>query len=88
MPETLLQIGIKIGGGPTTGIEPPHSEPIIETSPKPRLLEIADLYVYATAKAHTGKGGWKDRWFGELYSIINPERFTFGANPDSKWEDA
>ena len=33
-------------------IEPPKFEPIIETGPKPRLLEIADLYAYITAQAH------------------------------------
>jgi len=65
-------------------IEPPESEPIIATGTKPLLLEIADLYAYVTARAHTGKGGWKDRWFQELYSIINPERFLFGAHPDPK----
>jgi hypothetical protein len=67
------------------GVEPPKYEPIIETVSKPPLLEIADLYSYVTAQAHTAKGGWKDRWFQELYAIINPERFIFGANPDPKW---
>jgi hypothetical protein len=67
--------------------EPPQSEPIIETVSKPPLLEVADLYAYVTAKAHTGKGGWKDRWFQDLYTIINPERFTFEANPNPKWND-
>jgi hypothetical protein len=75
-----------MGLGPN--FEPPRSEPIIETVSKPPLLEIADLYSYVTAKAHTGKGGWKDLWFQELYSIINPDRFTFEANPDPKWDDA
>ncbi|HSL03665.1 MAG TPA: hypothetical protein VK901_09020 [Nitrospiraceae bacterium] len=46
-------------------IEPPKFEPIIETGPKPRLLEIADLYAYITAQAHMGGvvgsiGGFKN----------------------------
>lgn len=71
------------------GIEPPESEPIIETVSKPPLLEIADLYSYVTAKAHTTSGGWKNRWFQELYSIINIDRLVWGgSNPNPKWEDA
>lgn len=68
-------------------IEPPKSEPIIETVSNPPLLEIADLYSYITCKMHTASGGWKNRWFQDLYSIVNPERFVFNANPNPKWED-
>lgn len=71
------------------GIEPPKSEPLIEDDPKPPLLEIADLYAYVSARAHSAKGGWKDRWFQEVYSIINPERLLWGdTNQDPKWQNA
>ena len=70
-------------------IEPPQSESIIEIVSKPLLLEIADLYRYITAKVHKATGGRKDRWFQELYSIINPERLLWSeAKPDPKWEKA
>ncbi|MBX3302162.1 MAG: hypothetical protein KF693_08095 [Nitrospira sp.] len=67
--------------------EPPRSEPIIDSRSKHPLLEIADLYAYVTAKAHTAKGGWKDRWFQEVYSVLKPGRLLWQAtNPDIKWE--
>ena len=71
------------------GIEPPRSEPVIAGEPKPPLLEIADLYAYVAARAHSTEGGWKERWFQEVYSIINPEQLFRGSdNQDSKWQKA
>ena len=71
-----------------SNIEPPRSEPLIEGNPKPILLEIADLYAYVSARAHSEKGGWKNRWFQDMYSIINPEQFLWQTNPDPKWQNA
>lgn len=67
------------------GVEPPQLVPEIEDSPKPRLLEIADLYTYVTAQAFSGKGGKKIRWFQDLCRLIDPERLHFQAAPETEW---
>ena len=42
---------------------------------------------YGSARAHSAKGGWKNRWFQMVYSIINAQRLTWDqTNHDPKWE--
>src|SRR5437867_6622728 len=69
-------------------VEPPLLPPNVKSDPKPRLLEVADLYSYVAARADSEKGGWKTKWFQEAYGIICPERVEFVPNPDTKWEKA
>jgi hypothetical protein len=71
-------------------IEPPRSEPVIPAGEaKPPLLEVADLYAYVAARAHSAEGGWKDRWFQMVYSVINPEQLLWGSeNQDPKLQNA
>jgi hypothetical protein len=69
-------------------VEPPLLTPNVKSDPKPRLLEVADLYSYVASHAHSEKGGWKTKWFQEAYGIICPERIGFVPNPDTKWEKA
>jgi hypothetical protein len=41
------------------------------------------------ARAHSAEGGWKDRWFQMVYSVINPEQLLWGSeNQDPKWQNA
>jgi hypothetical protein len=69
--------------------EPPKFEPLIVGNPKPVLLEIADLYAYASSRAHSRAGGWKNRWFQKIYSIISPERLVWQfTNQEPKWESS
>ena len=70
------------------GREPPQLTPIVAEGPKPRLLELADVYAYTAVQANAGKAGWRTRWFQELYALIGPERAVFEPNPDVRWEDA
>lgn len=68
------------------GMPPTLLVPEIEATPKPRLLEIADLYAYVTRKAFSGPYGRYDRWFHALYAEINPEAHVLNSwNPDPQW---
>jgi hypothetical protein len=62
------------------GIEPPYLKSSIATDPKPRLLEIADLYAYVAKRALEPAGGWESKWFQELYRTIDPEQCEFSFN--------
>jgi hypothetical protein len=54
--------------------QPYKFEPTIEDKPKPKLLEVADLYSYITTKAQSRAGGKKIAGFQELYAFIDPAR--------------
>jgi hypothetical protein len=68
--------------------EPPRLTPIVEEDPKRRLLEVADLYAYATAQAFSQSGGQRTRRFQQLYLLIDPELLRFQWNEKPEWEDA
>ncbi len=70
------------------GVEPPQLVPQVDESPKPTLLQIADIYAYTAAQAHSQKGGQRAVRFRDLYAAIDPEKAVFEWNPDVKWEDA
>lgn len=72
----------------------PTMEPLAEPKelqselqePKPTLLEIADIYAYATARAQISRGGRQGRYFEELFTIINPELVSMERpNPNPQW---
>lgn len=67
------------------GMQPTQLVPQIEATPKPRLLEIADLYAYVTRKACSEPYGHYDRWFRKLYSEITPQEHVFDFNPNPQW---
>ncbi len=68
------------------GMLPTRLAPEIEATPKPRLLEIADLYAYVTRRACSEPYGHYDRWFRKLYLEINPEECVFtNFHPDPQW---
>lgn len=65
--------------------EPIELRPEVQ-EPKPSLLEMADIYAYVTARAHTSRGGRQGRYFEELFAVINPEVVrTAHQNPNPQW---
>lgn len=62
-------------------IEPPRVSPQIGDPKTHCLLEIAALYAYISAQSASSQGGWKSRWWLELFRVINPEIVRF--NPAS-----
>ena len=66
----------------------PEFIPEIEEAPKPRLLEVADLYAYVGAQAHSQGGGWRARWFRDLYGIIQPVVGVLEPNQNPQWVKA
>ena len=71
------------------GQEPQLFHPEIQNSPKPVLLEIADLYAYTVRHVYTLTGGRQTRRFQEFYKIIQPQEIRPGSfNPNSTWVKA
>ena len=69
------------------GVEPSRLQPSVET-PTPILMQLADIYAYTAAQAHSHGGGRKIAWFRKVYGLIAPERGVFEWNADPKWEDS
>lgn len=58
------------------GAEPYELVPDIEDSPKPILIDVADIYAYTAAHARTSSGGRKNAWFQSLYNLIEPHEIA------------
>jgi hypothetical protein len=68
------------------GQEPPFLEPAFSDGPPPQLLQLADVYAYIAVQSHGGRGGWRTRWFQELYAAIDAEVATMMPNPEpAQW---
>jgi hypothetical protein len=70
------------------GNEPSLLNPEIENSPKPKLLEVADIYAYVARRAFSKAGGWQFQWCRDLYGVIQPQECIFEFNPNSQWVKA
>jgi len=64
------------------GQEPPLLEPAFSDGPPPALLQLADVYAYIAVQSHGGRGGWRTRWFQELYAAIDAQVETMMPNPE------
>lgn len=69
------------------GQEPFRFDPQVRDQPKPALLELADVYAWVIARAHSPSGGRRTRWCRELVQIIDPEIGRFQWAPDMVWHD-
>lgn len=70
------------------GQDPLQVEPKVVDSPKPPLLEVADLYAYITVQAHSSRGGKRAERFKKLYDIIKPQKFRFHfPNGPQQWQE-
>jgi len=68
------------------GHQPLEVVPQVLDSPKPRLLELADVYAYVTAQAHSQRGGQRMERFRTLYRIIEPGQWSFSfPAASSEW---
>ena len=67
------------------GNEPSQLNPEIDDSPKPRLLEVADIYAYVARRAFSKAGGWQFQWCHDLYGVIQPQECNFQFNPNPQW---
>jgi hypothetical protein len=71
-----------------TGQEPYRFEPQVGDKPKPALLEVADVYAWIAARAHSRSGGRRTRWCREVLEIIGPDVSRMQWAPETKWHDA
>jgi len=65
------------------GDEPYELVPDVTTGPKPRLIDIADLYAYTAARVKSSSGEQRDRWFEVLYRHINPREIPGWSMPNT-----
>jgi hypothetical protein len=68
------------------GEEPLQVEPVIEKSPKPLLLQVADIYAYLAVHAFDPSGGRRNAWCQELYRSLGTDDLVFEfANTTPRW---
>ena len=66
------------------GQEPRLLVPTVSDFPKPRLLEVADLYAYTIRSAST-KAAYNADNFRALAAIINPDSWSILLEPNPRW---
>jgi hypothetical protein len=81
--ELTRSLHLDLGERSATGLFVPH----IERKPKPRLLEVADIYAYvATRAAGPARDPWRG-WLRDLYlGVIRAQEIEFTFSAHQAWD--
>ena len=79
--ELTRSLHVDLGEHSASGLLVPH----VERNPKPRLLEVADIYAYAAARANGPAHDQLREWFRDLCRSMAPQWMDFNFSKAQVW---